>query len=210
MIESISKWASSIAVSVIIVTILEMLLPEGKNKKYIKTVMGIYIVFVIISPIAKTINGYDIGTNIESLIDTKTVLAATNNISIDTSANIENIYLKKIKEDISEKVKQKGYAVKQIDMEIETNDEERYGEIYKIDISINKVEEEHADKGMEKRKENNKSLVEKIEINIGNTGLKKELSNGETITKGEIENLKEYLSETYCINKQRITIKEAN
>lgn len=43
-----------------IATILEMILPEGKNKKYIKTVIGIYILFAVLSPIISKITGKEI------------------------------------------------------------------------------------------------------------------------------------------------------
>ena len=36
MVEWISNWAESIIVAVIIATIIEMILPEGNSKKYIK------------------------------------------------------------------------------------------------------------------------------------------------------------------------------
>lgn len=51
MICSISSWAEQIIIAVIIATILEMILPKGNSKKYIKTVIGIYILYTIISPI---------------------------------------------------------------------------------------------------------------------------------------------------------------
>ena len=44
------NWIEQIALAVIIVSIFEMLLPSGKTKKYIKMVLGIFIVFSIISP----------------------------------------------------------------------------------------------------------------------------------------------------------------
>lgn len=51
MINNISSWAEQIIIAVIIATILEMILPKGNSKKYIKTVIGIYILYVIISPV---------------------------------------------------------------------------------------------------------------------------------------------------------------
>ena len=62
MIKFISSWAGGIVLSVIIATILEMILPEGKNKKYIKTVIGVYILFAIISPIISKVTGKTIDT----------------------------------------------------------------------------------------------------------------------------------------------------
>ena len=56
MVNWLNTWAQRIIIVVIICTIIEMILPEGKNKKYIKIVMGIYVVFTIISPIIAKIN----------------------------------------------------------------------------------------------------------------------------------------------------------
>ena len=57
MIEWISRWAEQIVVAVIIATVIEMILPNGNNKKYVKVVIGIYILFTIISPIITKISG---------------------------------------------------------------------------------------------------------------------------------------------------------
>ena len=48
MINAMSTWAKSIILAVIVSTIIQMILPEGNNKKYIKTVIGLYILFTII------------------------------------------------------------------------------------------------------------------------------------------------------------------
>ena len=70
MIKDISNWTGSIVASVIVVTLLEMLLPESKNKKYIKTIMGVYLLFTIISPITKAVAGSNI--KLENIIDLNT------------------------------------------------------------------------------------------------------------------------------------------
>ncbi len=51
MINSISSWAEQVILAVIIATVIEMILPKGNSKKYIKTVIGIYILYIIVSPI---------------------------------------------------------------------------------------------------------------------------------------------------------------
>ncbi len=51
MISNISSWAEQIIIAVIISTIIEMIIPKGNSKKYIKTVIGIYILYTIISPV---------------------------------------------------------------------------------------------------------------------------------------------------------------
>ena len=60
MIEFIKTWANQIIVAVIIATIFEMLLPNGNNKKYIKMIIGIYVLFTVIQPIANKIIGKEI------------------------------------------------------------------------------------------------------------------------------------------------------
>lgn len=59
MISNISLWAKQIIICVIVITILEMILPKGNSKKYIKTIMGIYILYAIISPAVKLMTGRD-------------------------------------------------------------------------------------------------------------------------------------------------------
>lgn len=51
MIDFLNTWAEKIALSVIAISILEMLIPNNKMKKYIRVVMGIFILFNIISPL---------------------------------------------------------------------------------------------------------------------------------------------------------------
>ena len=51
MIDFLSTWAEKIALSVSVISILEMLIPNNKMKKYIRGVMGIFILFNIISPL---------------------------------------------------------------------------------------------------------------------------------------------------------------
>ena len=59
-IEWISSWASSIIVAVIIGVVIEMILPEGNSKKYIKVVIGIYVVFTIVTPVINKFTGKEI------------------------------------------------------------------------------------------------------------------------------------------------------
>ena len=194
MINGISKWAGSIVIAVMIVTILEMLLPNNKSKKYIKTIMGVYILFTIISPIVKAVSGKNI--DVSNLIETQSTSITSNTISLQTNNSIENVYISNIKRDISAKLKQKGYEVNDITLKTEKNEGKDYGRIYEINISI---------KG---KSEKNQSSIPKIEISIGNTGLTKELSNENSITESEKKSIREYLSITYDVNVENITIKE--
>ena len=66
MISFFSTWIGQIAVSVIIVSIFEMVLPKGNLKKYIKVVLGIYVIYCLISPFVNNKKLFDIDNiNIE-------------------------------------------------------------------------------------------------------------------------------------------------
>ena len=73
MIEWIKNWTEGIIIAVIISIIIEMLVPEGKNKKYVKVVSGIYILYTIINPFLDDnfsfllINSYTTGVSPTSL-----------------------------------------------------------------------------------------------------------------------------------------------
>ena len=51
IVNLINSWAQEIVIAVIVGTIIEMIVQNGKNKKYIKTVIGMYLLFVIMYPI---------------------------------------------------------------------------------------------------------------------------------------------------------------
>ena len=90
MINFISSWAEQIVLAVVIATIIELILPKNKNRKYIQMVIGVYVLFNIISPIIKnkeaiSVENYDIGqyqTNSTYEIDQSSM-----------DARIEKIYL---------------------------------------------------------------------------------------------------------------------
>lgn len=200
MVNQISSWAGSVVTAVIIVTILEMILPEGKNKKYIKTVLGIYLLFTIISPIIKAVSGQEL--NVENILELEKFVNSNgnaNSISIQTNSSIESIYETNLKKDIKEKLKQKGYEASQIVLTLELEDEHNYGKIKKATVSLTKSQE------IEKKSESTNIIpVENVKIEIGKKTQEK--SNERSITEKEKQEMKEYLSITYDVNKDNIII----
>lgn len=187
MIEKINSWAQKIIIVVIICTIIEMILPEGKNKKYIKTVIGIYVVFTIISPIISELNNSSLDLNKYLEIDNNITIETST--TIDTNEYIEEVYKEKIKTDIKTKIEEMDYSVKNIDLEIETEDEQAYGTILKLGLSV-----------LPKVQENiqNNIQIEKIVL-----GEEKEKS---SISYEEKEKIKQYLADIYYISEDNIII----
>ena len=53
-------WSKGIIIVVIIATIIEMLLPNNGNGKYVKMVIGIFVLFSIISPVINKFRNYQL------------------------------------------------------------------------------------------------------------------------------------------------------
>ena len=50
MIEFFLKNTQSIIIAIVLITFIEMLIPDGTNKKYVKIVSGIYLTVTILNP----------------------------------------------------------------------------------------------------------------------------------------------------------------
>ena len=202
----ISNWIQGIIVAVIIGTIIEMILPEGNCKKYIKVVIGVYILFSIISPVITKFSGNNF--SVTNIFDLNEYIQASSNVE-DLNENqqqqIRNIYETNLKNDIKEKLKSKGYEATKISLNIENNNQYT---LKNINITLKKTEET-------KKTENTIKTVNEVEIQIGsNTNSKnneqKENSNSQSnstnLSNKEKNELKQYLSGIYEIDEKNISI----
>lgn len=128
MIEFLSSWTKSIGIAIVIVSILEMLLPNNKTKKYISMVLGIFIIFNIVAPLVKNKEKLDLSsfnTDMETSVN-------VNQASMDERIN--ELYEDELKKDIKEKLTQKGYKIRSVVVKTKRTDEE--WEIKKIYVSV--------------------------------------------------------------------------
>ena len=196
MINAMSTWAKSIILAVIVSTIIQMILPEGNNKKYIKTVIGLYILFTIISPIISKISGGNSTIDVskyENYFNVESTTTASANV-IDK--NLDNTYTSSIKADIKNRMKQKGYKVNSLDANIELKNEEAYGTINSLKINLEREESNN---------NSNIQAVNKIEIKISNNTNTNEAKQNK-LTSMEKQEIKNYFSETYSIKKENIEV----
>ena len=191
----------------IIATIIEIILPDGKNKKYVKVVIGIYILFVILYPLVSK-KEIDIESIINYTNSQINKYETSNNIVIETNNYVEEAYEEKISEDMKKNAKQKGYNIESLKLYIETEDNENYGKINSISMQISKVnsqDEELKYKGNSLYNEIAK--IENVEIKISNSNtIKNSEEKKISISEEELESFKEYLSETYGTEKEKIYI----
>ena len=199
MIDFLSNWAQGIIVAVIIATIIEMILPNGSSKKYVKVVVGIYILFTIISPIITKISSNNF--NINDILDTKAYEEQMAKSDEDISKKIEennnrtikDIYQSNLESDIKAKLKDKGYEV--LNTYIQIRDDENYTiEFISLSLDKNETEESNQVRNIE---------IEEVNIQIGETNTQESDTSLGTSEKQEIA---EYISSTYDIDIKNIEI----
>lgn len=197
MISWISSWAQGIIMAVIIGAIIEMILPEGNSKKYVKIVIGVYVLFTIISPVISKITGKTI--QVSDILELNKYIEETENnsklyvtLDEDNSNNIKDIYESSLRNDIKAKIEAKGYNAKNIKLEIE--DDEEYT-LKKIDIEIYK--------NMEKNKKDIET-IQNVDINISQKSTENNMQ--EKLSEKDKRKLKDYLSGVYEIDEKNINI----
>ncbi len=203
MITYISSWARQVIVSVVVAIILEMILsPNSKSTKYIKTVIGIYVVYTIIAPGLKLIGGKNLDfANIDYenyLTSSEIYQNLESNVSKIETDSFEETYKLNLKQDMENKLREKGYIISNIKLEVNLEENnEQYGRIKNIELNISR-------KANEDNNENEKGEIGVNKIKIGeqtNSTIKKEL------TEEEEREIKMFISEEYGINNKQISIR---
>ena len=110
MLEWFRSWATGIVIAVIIATIIEMILPNSTSKKYIKIIIGIFIVYTIISPVIGSFKGEDLNNyiKVENYIQSNSNALKTNEVSDNAQSSIKKIYSQNLQNDLKTKLKEKG------------------------------------------------------------------------------------------------------
>ena len=133
MINFISSWAEQIVLAVIIATIIELILPQNKNKKYIQMVIGIYILFNIISPIIKNKENFSIEQyNIENYVTN--IQYEVDQTSMDKK--LEKIYLEELENTVKSKFEEKGLEVTKCTVDAVLDTSKKNAGIHSITVKV--------------------------------------------------------------------------
>ncbi len=199
MIESISMWAKNITLAVVVVSLFEMLLPNQKMKQYMKVVMGIYILFNILSPLV----GKDIFLDVNEIVEnTKSQIATTEPVDqTSMDQRLKKIGEEELEKDVTKKVQLLGFSVEECQVELVV------GEVTKIQnivLHISKNEQNQQEK-QEKNVEN--TLVEEIQkikkIKIGQNSQNEQTSD---LSPADINQVKKMLMEEYEVSETCLKI----
>lgn len=198
MINWFRAWSKGIVVAVIIATIIEMILPDNTSKKYIKIVIGIFIVYTIISPVINQFTGEDISEylEIDDYIEASINAVESNEISQNTNDSIKKIYIQNLENDLKTKLKSKGYVAGSVSISISNDDSYN---LEKIDIKIDeKTAVNEETKQTRTIVDNIKSVKVKIENNKS--------QDDSIINENDKNEIKEYVKNTYEIDTSKINV----
>ena len=202
----ITSWAQGIIVSVIVATIIEMLLPQNGNGKYVKVVIGIFVLFTIVSPVIGKFKNDINSTSFDTyLADIESDAIQTSNTGFSNEEAIKMMYEENLKIDIKSKISQKGYTVGEIELEILNNDE------YTLNGIKVKIIERTQDQSSQGRNTNRTVTIidniENVKINLGGSAKdNNEKSEPSILNESEKRKLKEYLSSVYEVNENNIVV----
>ena len=207
MIEILSSWAKGLGITIVIVSIFEMLLPNNRTKKYIRMVLGVYVIFNIVSPLIKNKDVFNFN-NIDLEEYTSVETSSVNQTSMNEI--IKKLYSEELEKDITKKIKEKGYEVKKCKVSVQIADDEEETKINKIKLIVSKTQEE-VKNDIENSAEN-KIVTEIQKIRKIDTGVeikKQEKEKNEVsdkVNKTEIQNIKKFLIEEYGVNEKCLEI----
>lgn len=190
--EWIKNWVSSICITVILITAVELIVPENKMDKYVKFVVGLILIAVIINPIIKLVSyKSDINDYVDKAmtqVNNAEVKSSIDNYKKDNlkstsdtfEANLEKTCTKALKE----KFPENEYEAKFI---IEYDSEK--GEFLIDSAKINV-------------KEIGVTAIKKVDVNAAIND--KEASDETT------KNIKAYVSSEFKIDEDKISVVEDN
>lgn len=199
MLEWFRSWATGIVIAVIIATIIEMILPNSTSKKYIKIIIGIFIVYTIISPVIGNFKGEDLNNyiKVENYIQSNSNALKTNEVSDNAQSSIKKIYAQNLQNDLKTKLKEKGYISNNINISISNDD--KYN-IERIDIKVDeKVTNSNQDEKQVKTIVDN---IKAIKIKVK----KDDSQNNAIITENDKNEIKEYIKQIYQIDLNNINV----
>lgn len=208
MIASFSQWAKNLSLAILVVSLLEMLLPNNKTKKYVKMAMGLYILFNIISPFLVD----NISINLEQIIE-ENASKGTSQVSsqeiIDQTSmtkRLKQICEEELEKDIKKKLEEKGYNVTECKVDANLSEKENETEIKSIQITVEKQEQTAKQEDVEDKIVSEIQKIKKVQIGQNGTEEKQEGSENNNISNTEKKEIQKFLSEEYGVKEKCLRI----
>ena len=122
---AISTWILSITGIVLVGLLFDILLPNGKTNKIVKSIVALFTVLVIVSPLKNIdLNNFDFSNLFENF-----------NIDSQFVSSIREDMVQTLKDDIQENLYENGYSGVKIDFEVSSSQENLQIRTVFVDLS---------------------------------------------------------------------------
>lgn len=183
MVESISSYAESIIILIIAITIVELILPNSKNKKYVMFVSGIVIMIAVINPVIKFFNSeINLSEEVNKIQETFNSYEKSSYTNYDLDYNIYNAYVRELEVNMKTRLEELGYEI--------------------LDTKINVDETSYNITNIEMNIKYDDGFVQPIIIDV----FKNDSSS--KVYEADINKVKEVLASNYGVAKENIKINE--
>ena len=195
--EFLRNWVVNIVITMIFVTIVEIMMPSGSTRKYISLVIGLMVMFVIINPVLTLMAGdFDFGSRVYetsrsiALGDVNYRMGKLENSSRE---GVIKLYKNSLEQQIAKDIENKGLGKVQAEVRIEErHDAQDFGSITGIRVLIIDT----ADKdGAGNRK------VDRIKVKVGDGTGQPGIHDGSMQ-----QEIAKYLAGTYQLPEERIEV----
>ena len=137
MISFLRSWIEQIIIAIIIVSILEMILPNGNLKKYIKIILSVFVIFNIISPFVNSTDLFNISMqNFDTYVNNLNTSSTLDQSNMDK--RLQELYIDELENNIKNKVEENGYFVKSCKVDATLESSSPNAGINKIILVISK------------------------------------------------------------------------
>ena len=186
----ISEWLQEIVILFIIISLVDLIMPKGKMKRYVDFIIGLLIIFTIINPFTR-LNKITLDLDRE-VGNFSNMVTSDSNVKEIQDKQIKDIYITKLKQEIVKIVEDNSaYSVESININ-SLPDKENIFIIDGIIVMLCKSE----------TNESSKIKVNRIQVGKGTM----EVINVDNNTDGDNEELIELISEYVQIEAEKVKI----
>ena len=183
MIDDISKYVETIITLIIAITVVELIVPNSKNKKYVMFVSSLIIMVSVINPIIGVVNSnFDVNEKLNEIGKEINNIEYSSKQKYNLDYNIYNTYITNLENNMKNRLEDIGYEV----LETKINVDKATYEPTNIEIRI-------------KYSDGN---VQPIIIDVF-------CASDDSIYNSDVNKIKEILSAEYGVKKENISINGA-
>ncbi len=199
MMNSIMSYIYTLVFFAIFIAVLEMILPKGNSKKYVRLVSGIILTYIVISPIVSILSSVSgVKDNITDGIETLNTSYSSNKKIIGQEQYILNLFEKGVEKDIKNRVEDCGYVIDNVEIKYNLNNDNEITDITYVSFNvIDRIEGKTNDSDI---------AVEKVSVDVNINKEDKKTQTSIELSTQEKKKIKESICNVYQIDLDNVYI----